>query len=248
MIEDNQIFEVGGCVRDEILGVFTNDIDFTYVVRDPKLSVQDGFKEMKGYLTDNKFEIFLETEDCFTIRAKFPTTHENAGLVADFVMARKEIGYIPGTRRPILELGTLDDDLSRRDFTLNALAKDSDGNIIDLFEGRKHLAEGILITPLNPHITFLDDPLRVIRALRFSITKGFTIHYDTWEAMFNHSVVDKLKEVVSQERIRGELQKMFNHDSLETIRLFNEVDKIEPKFLDVVFRDGLWLLPTMKKK
>ena len=75
-------------------------------------------------------KIFLKTKDCFTVRAMFPKGHKHEGLVADFVMSRKEVGVIPGTRKPILELGTLEDDLIRRDFTVNSLCKDENGNIL----------------------------------------------------------------------------------------------------------------------
>ena len=179
-----QIYEVGGCVRDEIIGVHTNDIDFTFVLDNTDQTVDEGWDEMLSHLKNEGFKIFLETKDCFTVRAKFPKGHVNEGLVADFVMARKEVGYIDGTRQPILELGTLEDDLTRRDFTLNALAKDLDGNIIDLFDGQTHLSQKVLITPLEPIKTFMDDPLRMIRALRFSITKGFDIHPTVWNAIF----------------------------------------------------------------
>jgi tRNA nucleotidyltransferase/poly(A) polymerase len=113
----------------------------------------------------------------FTIRAKFPADHKFAKLDADFVMARKEVGYVEGTRRPILELGTLEDDLIRRDFTVNAMAEDEDGNLIDLFNGQIDLQRMVLITPKAPKITFDEDPLRIIRAIRFSITKGFSLTY-----------------------------------------------------------------------
>ena len=89
--------------------------------------------------------------------------------VADFVMARKEVGYIPNTRTPIVEPGNLYDDLSRRDFTVNALAKDPDtGEIIDYFGGLEDIKKKLLRTPLPP---FDDDPLRILRGIRFSITK-----------------------------------------------------------------------------
>jgi tRNA nucleotidyltransferase/poly(A) polymerase len=205
-----KIFQVGGCVRDKILGVHTKDIDFTFVLDDLNKSVDDGFAEMTKWLEDQEFKIFLSTPDCFTIRAKFPKDHQHAGLVADFVMARKEIGYVEGTRRPILALGNLEDDLVRRDFTVNALAQDTDGNIIDLFNGAQDLADGILRTPLDPMVTFMDDPLRLLRALRFTITKDFTMHPDIWEAMKQPALLSKLELTVSGERIREEIMKMIN--------------------------------------
>ena len=168
-----KIFEIGGCVRDELLGLHTKDIDFTVVIdqRGENLSVDEGWTSMKHFLLNEGFKIFLETKDCFTIRAMFPKGHQHEGLVADFVMARKEVGYISGTRKPILELGSLEDDMMRRDFTVNAMAKDKNGNIIDLFNGQQHLKWKLLMTPLDPMTTLMDDPLRLLRALRFSITK-----------------------------------------------------------------------------
>jgi CO dehydrogenase nickel-insertion accessory protein CooC1 len=79
----------------------------------------------------------------------------------------------------------------------NAIAKAEDGTIIDIFNGVEHINEKILITPLDPIVTFMDDPLRTLRALRFSITKGFKIHPDAWDAMFQPGLIDKMEEVVS---------------------------------------------------
>lgn len=242
-----QIFEVGGCVRDEIIGVHTNDIDFTFVLENTDQTVDEGWDEMLSHLKTEGFKIFLETKDCFTVRAKFPKGHVNEGLVADFVMARKEVGYIDGTRQPILELGTLEDDLTRRDFTLNALAKDLEGNIIDLFDGQTHLSQKVLITPLEPVKTFMDDPLRMIRALRFSITKGFDIHPTVWNAIFTPGLIEKLSEVVSQERIQGEVMKMMKHDTVKTLRLLSVIDKKDSRLIEIMFKDKMWLMPTTKQ-
>lgn len=242
-----KIFEVGGCVRDELLKVHTNDIDFTFVLDDLSASVESGWDSMVSHLEAEGFKIFLKTEDCFTVRAMFPKGHQHEGLVADFVMARKEVGVVEGTRRPILELGTLEDDLTRRDFTVNALAKSLDGSIVDLFDGKKHLESGILITPLDPVKTLLDDPLRLIRALRFSITKGFTIAPELWDAMFTPGLLDKLDEVVSTERIQGEVLKMMKHDTVATMRLFSRIDEREPRLMEIIFGGDLWLMPSMKK-
>jgi poly(A) polymerase len=242
-----QIFKVGGCVRDELLGLSSKDIDFTFVVDDTRLSVEDGFASMFKWLNDEGFQIFLSTPEMFTIRAKFPLNHPHTGLVADFVMARKEIGYEEGTRRPILQVGTLEDDLVRRDFTLNAMAVDEDGNLIDLFDGKWALENRMLITPLDPEITFMDDPLRMLRALRFSITKGFTIAPIVWNAMFIPGLLDKLEKVVSPERIREEVLKMFEADTAASLRLFADIDRIEPRFTDLIFGRTMWLKPTFEK-
>jgi len=244
-----KIFEVGGCVRDEILGVKSKDIDFTVVLDDTDQTVDEGWDQMVSFLKEEGFQIFLETKDCFTVRAKFPVGHVNEGLVADFVMARKEVGYVLGTRKPILELGTLYDDLIRRDFTVNALAKDMDGNIIDHFSGVEHLKEGLLVTPLNPMKTMMDDPLRILRALRFSVTRGFEVSTDIMEAMKQPDILDKLKTTVSQERIREETTKMMMCDTIKTMRLLVDIDRDFIKgFLDIVFKDEMWLKPTTEKK
>ena len=241
-----KLFTVGGCVRDKLLGLKSKDIDFTFVCEDSQ-TVEGGWIEMSSWMKINGFEIFLETPDCFTIRAKFPKDHKNAGLVADFVMARKEVGYTHGTRRPILELGTLEDDLIRRDFTLNAMAEDEDGNLIDLFGGQEDLKAGILRTPLPAGQTMMDDPLRFLRALRFSITKGFSIHTDIFKAMEQSDIKEKLRVTVSAERIREEVFKMMKHDTPKTLKLLIEVDSLHiPGFIELVFDRGLWLKPTFE--
>lgn len=238
-----KIFEVGGCVRDELLGLESKDIDFTVVLDDTSLSVDEGWDKMLKWLKSEGFELFLETKDCFTVRGKFPKGHKNEGLVGDFVMSRKEVGVIPGTRKPILELGTLEDDLMRRDFTVNSLCKDEDGKIIDLFEGVYDLKTRVLRTPLDPMITLLDDPLRMLRGLRFSITKGFIIDSKLWNSMLDSRVLDKLKEVVSHERMREEITKMMKHDTIKSLELLSKI----PGLMEIVFSNGMWLMPTTKK-
>lgn len=241
------IFKVGGCVRDELLGLTSKDIDFTFVLDNLDQTVEQGFAEMEAWMKAKGFQIFLSTPDMFTIRAKFPVDDPNAGLVADFVMARKEVGYVEGTRRPILVLGTLEDDLVRRDFTLNAMAVDEDGNLIDLFGGQRDLQLKQLVTPLDPKITMMDDPLRILRAMRFSITKGFTINAFIWEAMQQPEILEKLRVTVSAERIREEVLKMMKHDTPKTLRLLMDVDMHHiPGFLELVFGRGLWLKPTFE--
>lgn len=243
-----QIFKVGGCIRDKFLGIDSKDIDFTFVCEESQ-TVEQGWSEMRSWMLERGFEIFLETQDCFTIRAKFPKDHQFSGLVADFVMARKEVGYVEGTRRPILELGTLEDDLLRRDFTLNALAEDIDGNIIDLFGGIEDLKMGILRTPMDANITMMDDPLRILRALRFTVTKDFFMSDDIWEAMKQPNILKKLEQTVSSQRIREEIDKMMRFNTTRSFRLLMDVDTFNiPGFLELIFKEGMWLKPTFEKK
>lgn len=247
-----KIYKVGGCVRDTFLGIDSKDIDFTFVLDNIDRSVEEGFQIMTEYLEHKGFTIFLSTPQMFTIRAKFPSTDgpyaRYCGMVADFVLARKEVGYVPGTRQPILELGTLEDDLIRRDFTLNALAVDEDGYLIDLFNGIDDLKVGLLRTPLDPKVTMMDDPLRFLRALRFSITKDFTIALEIFDAIQNQpEILEKLEKVVSAERIREEVFKMMNADTVKTLELFRIVEEMVPGFTKLVFSKGLWLKPTFEQ-
>jgi tRNA nucleotidyltransferase/poly(A) polymerase len=242
-----QIFKVGGCVRDKFLGLDSKDIDFTFVLDELDQTVEQGFQIMTDWMTERGFEIFLSTPSCFTIRARFPKDHQFTGLVADFVMARKEVGYVEGTRQPILELGTLHDDLLRRDFTVNAIAEDEHGVLIDPFNGVQHIREKILVTPLPAEQTMMDDPLRILRALRFSITKEFDISHDILLAMKQPDILEKLELVVSAERIREEVFKMMKHDTVKTLKMLTAVDReIVPGFTKLVFGRGLWLKPTFE--
>jgi poly(A) polymerase len=238
-------YEVGGKVRDEILGLVSKDVDYVAVPNQSLLDLyteaEDMFTVLHCYLVSEKFEIFLETPSCFTIRARFPEGHRYQG-VADFVMARKEVGYISGTRTPIVKPGTLYDDLERRDFTLNALAKDGDGNIIDYFKGLEDLKRGYLRTPLDCTVTFDDDPLRILRAIRFCITKGFWIGPVMDGVIQDYDYENKMG-VVSTERIREELFKCFKHDTIKTLKTLHEY----PALRNYIFRNNsLWLKPTME--
>jgi tRNA nucleotidyltransferase/poly(A) polymerase len=239
-----KFYEVGGKIRDEILGLQSKDVDYVAVPSESLLekykSAHEMFVVLETFLLNEKFEIFLSTPDCFTIRAKFPKDHKYQG-VADFVMARKEIGYVEGTRTPIVIPGTLKDDLERRDFTVNAMAKGDDGKIIDLFDGMNDLKRMVLITPLPPEQTFNDDPLRVLRAVRFAITKGFSLKF--LDYYINNYDYENKMSVVSTDRIREELYKCFKHDTMGTLDMLNDY----PTLKRYIFENKLmWLKPTME--
>jgi poly(A) polymerase len=230
---------VGGAVRDEILGLSNKDLDYVLVFEelDENQTAEECFNDMYKNIQE-RGEIFLSTPSCYTIRYKDNLTKE----VKDVVMARKEIGYIPNTRTPIIKPGTLYDDLIRRDFTLNALAKNDDGMIIDYFNGIEDLKRGYLRTPLDCKVTFDDDPLRILRAIRFCITKGFWIGPVMDGVIQDYDYENKMG-VVSIERIREELYKCFKHDTIKTLKTLHEY----PTLRNYIFKDNtLWLKPTLE--
>lgn len=260
-----ELYVVGGYVRDKLLGIESKDIDFCFVIKQDetiqnetmqKKTIDQGFNEMKEWLINNHFSIFLETPQMLTIRAKFGS-NTNIGfdflninqqlITADFVLARKESYPDANTRQPVVEIGSLYDDLERRDFTINAMAIDLNGNQIDLFNGMDDLQNKILKTPINPSITMLDDPLRVLRALRFSITKEFAISDELNDAIINDKVIEKLFNVVSNDRVREELQRMFKFSTPDTINILVKYDKLIPNFINRIFNGEMWLKPTTEK-
>jgi len=248
-MDNCKIYFVGGYVRDKLLGIQSKDIDFVFVIDNINLTVEQGFDIMTNWLKIEGFNIFLSTPNMLTIRAKFPQNNkylEYSTLTADFVLARKE-EYNDNSRRPIVQIGTLKDDLERRDFTVNAMAMDLDGTIIDLFDGKNDLKKMIMRTPLDPLITLNDDPLRLLRALRFHITKGLVFEPILYEAIQNEEIINKLFTLVSGERIREELERMFKYSTPDTLSILYKIDNSVPKFIDRLFTNHLWLKPTTKK-
>jgi tRNA nucleotidyltransferase/poly(A) polymerase len=239
-----KFYEVGGKIRDEFLGKKSKDIDYVAVPNMDRIpehtDMEQIFALLVEYLNRKGFTIFLTTPRMYTIRAQFPRGYKKENLTADFVIARKEIGYKEGTREPILVPGTLLDDLTRRDFTINAIAKDEEGNIYDPFDGRNDIELGILRTPISGEITFTDDPLRLLRAIRFAITKDFVISQEISD-MIVHFNYDEMFKVVSEERIREELYKCFKHNTLDTLKMLEYYDGLK----NYIFtRTKLWLKPT----
>jgi tRNA nucleotidyltransferase (CCA-adding enzyme) len=234
------MFEVGGCVRDRLLGLKAKDVDFVVIA--PSFSaMRDHIENILG------LRIFLESPEHLTIRAGVPKGHplRERCKDADFVLARKDGPSFDGRHPEFVEPGTLEDDLKRRDFTVNAMAQDPfTGEIIDPHGGQADLEARVLRFVGNAFDRIEEDGLRVLRALRFSITKGLEI-----QTSHRLALVSKLAETrlasVSVERIQGELEKMFRHDTLATLRLLNELPE---GMQEAIFRGGLWLLPTLKKR
>ena len=233
-----QIYAVGGSVRDSLIGIGSKDKDFVFV--SDYSTIEEAWNQMVQFLKDEKAKIFLSTPEMYTIRVNHPVYGPS-----DFVLARHEIKYLEDSRRPIVVPGTLEQDLKRRDFTINAIARDIDGNIIDLFDGQRDIKYGLIRCPVDPILTMLDDPLRALRALRFSVKLGFAIHESVWTAIENPLVLEKTKKVVSPERIADELSKAFAFDTWETFKLLERFPRGLVSYW--LTAGGMHLQPTFKK-
>jgi poly(A) polymerase len=251
-----KLYKVGGCVRDALLGLKSKDIDFTFefspeYIKTFKEDLPSAFyTTMNDILSNEGFEIFLEVPEAFTTRARFPGGHKYEKLTADFVLARKETYPNPETRMPVVEIGTLYDDLKRRDFTVNAIAEDEDGNLIDPFDGQGALKYKLLRCPVDAETSFNNDPLRMLRALRFSITKKLFMSQDILKVIRTDvGMWDKFSKVVSQERIREEIFKMMKHNTVDSMGMLVELDRTSGiNVLKRIFENAMWLKPTTEKK
>ncbi len=190
-----ECYVVGGYVRDLFLERPSNDIDV--VVVGSGIQVASALKSRLGKRAH--LSVF---RNFGTAQVKY------RGLEVEFVGARKE-SYSHDSRKPHVEDGTLEDDQNRRDFTINALAvclnKERFGQLIDPFDGVYDIEDGIIRTPLDPDITFSDDPLRMLRCIRFATQLNFFIEDETFEALQRNA--DRIK-IVSGERIADEINKI----------------------------------------
>ena len=194
-----ECYVVGGYVRDLFLERPTNDIDV--VVVGSGISVARRLKELLGRRAH--LSVF---RNFGTAQVKF------RGQEVEFVGARKE-SYSHNSRKPHVEDGTLEDDQNRRDFTINALAvclnRARFGQLTDPFNGIADLQDGIICTPLEPNITFSDDPLRMLRCIRFATQLKFYIEDETFDALSRHA--ERIK-IISGERVEEELNKIMLAD------------------------------------
>ena len=194
-----ECYVVGGYVRDIFLERPSNDIDV--VVVGSGIKVAEELKRIVGKKAH--LSVF---KNFGTAQVKF--WQKGTEYEVEFVGARKE-SYSHDSRKPIVENGTLEDDQNRRDFTINAMAiclnKERFGELVDPFNGLADLEDGIIATPLEPGITFSDDPLRMMRCIRFATQLNFQIEEETFVAL--ERMADRIK-IVSGERIKDELNKI----------------------------------------
>ena len=189
-----ECYVIGGWVRDLLLHRESKDIDIVVVGNGIELAKAVADKLGKAHLS--------------VFRTYGTAQVKKGNLEVEFVGARKE-SYQHNSRNPIVEDGTLEDDLNRRDFTINAMAiclnKDRFGELLDPFYGQEDLEDCNIRTPLDPDITFSDDPLRMMRGIRFSSQLGFTLDSETFDAICRNK--DRIN-IITKERIAEELNKI----------------------------------------
>ena len=204
-----ECYVVGGYVRDIFLERPSADIDV--VVVGSGIEVAKGLKQLLGkraHLSVFKNFGTAQVKIRERQRGDGPGDEDVSEIEVEFVGARKE-SYSHDSRKPVVENGTLEDDQNRRDFTINAMAiclnQSRFGELIDPFNGLADLEDGMIATPLDPAITFSDDPLRMMRCIRFATQLNFQIEDETFEAL--QHMADRIK-IVSGERIEVELNKI----------------------------------------
>ena len=204
-----ECYVVGGYVRDIFLERPSADIDV--VVVGSGIEVAKGLKQLLGkraHLSVFKNFGTAQVKIRERQRGDGPGDEDVSEIEVEFVGARKE-SYSHDSRKPVVENGTLEDDQNRRDFTINAMAiclnQSRFGELVDPFNGIADLEDGIIATPLDPEITFSDDPLRMMRCIRFATQLNFQIEDETFEAL--QHMADRIK-IVSGERIEVELNKI----------------------------------------
>ncbi len=204
-----ECYVVGGYVRDIFLERPSADIDV--VVVGSGIEVAKGLKQLLGkraHLSVFKNFGTAQVKIRERQRGDGPGDEDVSEIEVEFVGARKE-SYSHDSRKPVVENGTLEDDQNRRDFTINAMAiclnQRRFGELVDPFNGLADLEDGMIATPLDPAITFSDDPLRMMRCIRFATQLNFQIEDETFEAL--QHMADRIK-IVSGERIEVELNKI----------------------------------------
>lgn len=240
-----RILLVGGAVRDELLGRGSKDLDFCVEI--PEMigqPVEVGFEAMREAIERDGFTVFTESPEHVTLRAKFPKGHVNEHMVGDFVLCREDGPSSDGRRPDWVRVADLAADLDRRDFTINALAKDEDGNIIDRHNGLADLEAGVLRFVGKPEDRIREDALRVMRAIRFSVTKGFVFAFETAEAICG-SQVPELLAAISEERREQELKTMFGN--APTPQVLAVLASLPPALQEAMFSGRVRLTSTLKK-
>ena len=210
-----KVYEVGGCVRDSLLNIPSNDID--YVIE------ASSYEQMKDYVLQNSRNIFLEKPEFGTIRyMSLNGTPEDISLC---IKSR-------ASDNSSFEIGTLLEDLNNRDFTINSIARmKNTEELFDPTSGIDDLSKKLIKCVADPEVVFNNDPARIIRAIRFKIQFGFELDIEIKNFLFEKKDFSPLLNI-NRERLRQEIEKCLKVSSKETIVEFNALG---PAFLAIIF-------------
>ncbi len=228
-----KIYKVGGCNRDAIMGRECNDIDYSVEA--------ESYEAMKTAISETH-QIVYEQETYFTIKVKLKNMHankihNNKNKTYDFVLCRKDGSYRDGRHPDCVELGTIWDDLGRRDFTMNSIAINMDtGETLDPYDGKTDIANRLIRCTGDTDRRLNEDALRLIRAFRFHITLGFSMDAAILPYFENKEYLEKLG-CVSKERVGQEMAKCFAADTLKTMQALHAF----PLFAEYLFQKILSL-------
>ena len=234
---DFEAYLVGGCVRDLLLGRTPKDFDVATNATPEEVrkvfrrsrTVGRRFRIVHVRVGRQLFEVSTYRKN--VDEDDYP---EDVTTSEDGVILRDN------------SYGTMEDDTFRRDFTVNAMVEAIDGTIVDPFNGQNDLLRKVLRTPSDTSASFNDDPLRILRAFRFAVTKGLNFSDDIVNAVKLFQA-DKMN-TVSTERVRNELEKMFKYDTSLSWRYLRWLEDMNPELFKNLFRDGLWLMPSLSRK
>lgn len=237
------VYAVGGAVRDYLINPDSNPKDIDIAVE------ASSFADMKEFVIALGGKIFLEKEEYCTIRAIFPNPIAKSNPAVDFVLCRKDGYYSDGRRPDSVEIGTIYDDLARRDFTMNAIAINlKDGSILDPHNGVSDIKAKTIRTARWTYHVFAEDALRVIRALRFMVQLRFDVSDSILAILGSYEENNDLPALIqkiSTERKRDELAKMFKCDSIRALIIL----RILPAhMLEAILGGQIWFIPTMEQR
>lgn len=236
-----ELFLVGGAIRDHFRGRKSKDWDFAVEA--------ESFSAMRDWLNENNFTIFAETPKYFTLRARAEADKfqfgslDLSGTTFDFTLCRTEKDYTDGRHPDSVEIGTIYDDLSRRDFTMNAIALDRVGRTIDPFGGVQDIHDQY-IRCVGGVERLEEDGLRIIRALRFAVQMIFMFDADVHKFIKSQAAVRALSKI-SEDRIRDEMNKALKADSYAMLYYLMRYPKIADHILN---NTGISLEATSAKR
>lgn len=241
MTNDVKLYLVGGAVREIVRGHEDKIKDWDFAVE------AQSFDHMRDWMVANGFEIFVETPQYMTIRARTPKDgftfagRDMAGKTFDFALCRTESGYTDGRRPDSVQPATIESDLSRRDFTMNAMAMDVDGNLLDPHNGQIDI-DFKVIDSVGDHMDRItEDHLRMLRAVRFAVQLDFVLAHDMFQ-MFQYEDMGHLLRKVEVNRVSDELYKALKINTPYTLYFLETFG-----WTNHVFgHNGLWLMPTQK--